>query len=88
MTDDTSALREALEAAREALPRANETESVWCMLRGFHLRALVDALAAEPEQAQPPKLYGINPGTQYRVNADGTLTLVAPDDTNMGCSDA
>ena len=39
----TTELRAALEQARDALPRVGEQETVYCMLRGDHLRALVEA---------------------------------------------
>jgi hypothetical protein len=41
-------LREALEAAEEALPKMGERESVFCSIQGHHLRTLVAALASVP----------------------------------------
>lgn len=49
-------LREAAEKARAELPMANERETVYCSVRGDHLRTLIEcadaALAVQP-QAEP-----------------------------------
>lgn len=52
MSDSQDKCRAALGAAREALPRFDERESVYCSIRGYHLRALVEA--AERALAQEP----------------------------------
>jgi hypothetical protein len=44
-----------IETLSESLPRVGESESVWCMVRGYDLRAAVSALAAVP---QPPPAAG------------------------------
>jgi hypothetical protein len=48
-------LLEALEAAKEALPKMNERETIWCTIQGHHLRVMHDALRTALEQSGPEK---------------------------------
>jgi len=50
------AMKQALEAADEALPKMGEREIVWCSIEGHHLRVLHTALRtaiAEAEKQEP-----------------------------------
>jgi hypothetical protein len=48
------AAQQALEAAEEALPKMDERETVWCSIKGHHLRVLHDALRAALQTPPPP----------------------------------
>ncbi len=57
MKQPREALAEALKEANDALPKMDERETVYCSIRGDHLRALAAALealaSAAPAQAGP-----------------------------------